>query len=142
MKSEKSDRNFSSDNNETYNASFTFEELEHSLQYSKNTAPGRGKIVHDMMKHLKDETKMYIRAILNRLWHQICLPKLWRHAIIIPFPKPGKAHDRAENYRPISLTSCLCKSLERMVNRRLVDYFEMKGILRKFQCGGEVRLIT
>ena len=92
--------------------------------------------MYDMMTHLKDDTKMYILAIFNKVCHQGYLPKLWRHAIIVPVPKPGKAPDKAEKYRPISLTSCLCKSLERMVNRRLVDYLDMKGILSKYQCGG------
>ena len=137
IKSEKNDI-FSSDNNEIYNAPFTFEELEHSLQYSENTAPGRDKIVY-MMRHLKNEIKKYILAIFNKLCHQGYLPKLWRHVIIISFPKPGKAHDKAENDQLISLTSCLYKFLERMVNRRLVDYFQMKGILCKFQCGGRNR---
>ena len=53
---------------------------------------------------------------------------------VIP-PKPGKDHFNPLNYRPIALTSCICKTVERMVNERLVWYLEKNGLLAKQQCG-------
>ncbi|KAG8184355.1 hypothetical protein JTE90_006758 [Oedothorax gibbosus] len=41
----------------------------------------------------------------------------------------------AGNYRPIALTSCLCKLMEQMVNARLVYCLEEKGALSPFQSG-------
>ena len=55
--------------------------------------------------------------------------------MIIPIPKPGKDSYNPLNYRPIALTSCLCKTLERMINERLIWYLEKKGLLNKVQCG-------
>ena len=55
--------------------------------------------------------------------------------MIIPIPKPGKDSYNPLNYRPIALTSCLCKTLERMVNERLIWFLEKKGLLNKVQCG-------
>ena len=43
---------------------------------------------------------------------------------IIPIPKPGKDPAEPNNYRPIALTSCLCKALERMINKRLTWFLE------------------
>ena len=40
-------------------------------------------------------------------------PEDWTLATIIPIPKPGKDPGEPNNYRPIALTSCLCKTLER-----------------------------
>ena len=55
--------------------------------------------------------------------------------MIIPIPKPGKNTSYPENYRPIALTSCLCKTLERMVNHSLVWYLETNNLISNKQCG-------
>ena len=47
----------------------------------------------------------------------ISLLKVW--LLYSPFQKPGKDHLEPTNDRPISLTSCVCKVLENMVNDRL-----------------------
>ena len=43
-------------------------------------------------------------------------PESWRETLIISIPKPGKDHFNPLNYRLIALTSCICKTVERMVN--------------------------
>ena len=55
-------------------------------------------------------------------------------ATIIPLPKPNKDHTEATNYRPIALKkSCLCKTMERMINDRLVWFLESNQLITKFQ---------
>jgi hypothetical protein len=54
---------------------------------------------------------------------------------IIPIPKAEKDHSNPENYRPIDLTSCLCKTFERMVNHRLTWYLETNYLLSELQSG-------
>ena len=49
--------------------------------------------------------------------------------------KPGKDSSDPNNYRPIALTSCLCETMERMVNNRLMWVLESKGSLASEQCG-------
>jgi hypothetical protein len=45
------------------------------------------------------------------------VPDAWKEVIIIRLMKPGKDRSHATSYRPIGLTSCLCKTVERMENR-------------------------
>src|SRR6218665_429560 len=47
------------------------------------------------------------------------LPDDWHHAIILPHLKPNKNAANPDSYRPISLTSTMCKVMERLVTNRL-----------------------
>jgi hypothetical protein len=46
------------------------------------------------------------------------VPPEWETATIIPIQKAKKLADKPESYRPISLTSCLGKMMEK-INQRL-----------------------
>ena len=72
---------------------------------------------------------------MNEIWKSDTFPESWREPIIISIPKPGKDNFNPLNYRPIALISCICKTVERMVNERLVWYLENNGLLAKQQCG-------
>ena len=50
-------------------------------------------------------------------------------------PKPGKDPAEPNNYRPIALTSCLCKTLERIINKRLTWFLESNDHISWFQSG-------
>ena len=55
--------------------------------------------------------------------------------LVIPIPKPGKDHSDTRNFRPVALTSCLCKTMERMSNARLMWSLESQGLFSEKQCG-------
>ena len=63
------------------------------------------------------------------------MPSIWKLANVIPIPKPGKDHSEPSNYRPIALISCVCKTMERMINACLVWFLESNGFLSNIQCG-------
>ena len=73
--------------------------------------------------------------MFNDIWQKGTFPEIWKEATIIPIPKPGKDHSNPQNYRPIALTSCLCKTLERMINDRLVWFLESNNLLTNIQSG-------
>ena len=73
--------------------------------------------------------------IINEIWETGVMPKSWKLSLIIPAKKPGKDPFFATSYRPIALTSCICKIMEKMVNTRLVWYLERNNCLSSVQFG-------
>ena len=49
--------------------------------------------------------------------------------MILPFIKDDKPPTQTESYRPIALTNCVCKLLERVVNNRLQYVLENNNIM-------------
>ena len=88
-----------------------------------------------MLKHLPDTSLETLLNILNYIWTTGKFPDDWQYATIIPIPKPGKDPAEPNNYRPIALTSCLCKTLERMINKRLTWFLESNNHISQFQSG-------
>ena len=70
------------------------------------------------------------------------VPTSWKTAIIIPVPKPGKVLSHPGSYRPIALTSCLCKTMKPMVNSRLTWYLERHMVITEYQSGFRRRRST
>lgn len=135
QRAENTQLNFTSTNAEYYNIPFTLEELSACLSSSSNTAPGPDKISYQIIRHLPRESLAVLLQIFNEIWSTQTFPDSWRLATVVPIPKPGKDLSDASNYRPISLTSCLCKLMEKMVNKRLMWYLEKNKCLSNLQCG-------
>ena len=132
---EKNKINFKSLNNEEYNNHFNILELKDAIKKSHDTATGPDEIHYQMLKHLPENALSTLLHIFNDIWATGVFPDSWRLATVIPIPKPGKDHAEPTNYRPIALTSCLCKTLERMINKRLVWYLESNDLISPIQSG-------
>ena len=132
---EKIKLNFKSSNNEEYNIPFSLDELKDAINKSHDTATGPDEIHYQMLKHLPPKSLKTLLAIFNDIWETGKFPESWELATIIPIPKPGKDHAEPTNYRPIALTSCICKTLERMINTRLVWNLEFNNLISPVQSG-------
>ena len=73
--------------------------------------------------------------MFQHIWRSGVFPAAWRIALVLPFLKPGKNPHLTDSYRPIALTSCFCKLLEKMVNNRLMWYLEYRDVLSPCQYG-------
>ena len=62
------------------------------------------------------------------------LPTLWKTSVVAPLFKSGSRCNPL-NYRPISLTSVCCKTMERVIGAQLVDYLELNNLLATNQFG-------
>ena len=122
---------------------FSPSELDDALRQLKpNKSPGPDKITNEMLQHLGDKAKSTLLKIFNNSWRTGHVPQSWREANMIPILKKGKDRRKTESYRPISLTSCVGKVVERMINSRLTWHLEHNGILTKEQAGFRQNLST
>ena len=96
---------------------------------------GPDEVHYQMLKHLPPSSLRSLLDIFNDMWETGKFPESWELATVIPIPKPGKDHTEPNNYRPIALTSCLCKALEKMINVRLVWYLESNILISPVQSG-------
>ena len=71
--------------------------------------------------------------LLMETVEQISIP-LARVFNIIPLFKKG-SRNKSENYRPVSLTSVICKLLERLIKDHMVDFLVKHKLLNSSQHG-------
>ena len=132
---EKQKLKFTSDNTEDYNSEFLLSELTDALSKAHDTSPGPDDIHYQLLNHLPISTLLILLEIFNDIWKTGNIPKSWKEATVIPIPKPDKDHTDPTNYRPIALTSCICKTMERMINDRLTWFLEANNIITDYQSG-------
>ena len=116
--------------------------LEQAIKVSRDTSPGIDTVHYQLLKHLPEDSLLLLLYIFNHIWLTQDFPTSWKTAIIIPVPKPGKVLSDPGSYRPIALTSCLCKTMERMVNSRLTWYLERHMVITEYQSGFRRRRST
>ena len=116
-------------NNSDINRPFSMAELNFALSRCNGKSAGPDNIGYPMLKHLSLRGKVTLLQIFNRIWLQNSFPEKWKHSFVVPIPKAGAASTDPAGYRPISLTSCTCKTLERMVNRRLTLFLDNHHLL-------------
>ena len=119
----------------SYNEPFTMQELQAAIGLLKPVSEGPDLVSNDMIKLLPPCALEAVLGAFNMVWRDGIFPAAWREAIVVPVLKPGKTGLDPLHYRPISLTSSLCKLLERMVHTRLTWYLEHCGVLSRIQCG-------
>jgi hypothetical protein len=123
--------------------SFTIEELHMATQNLKHSkAPGKDSITNEMIKNLGPTALTLLLQIYNQSWTSGKFPDNWREAIILPVFKKGKIQTDKSSYRPISLLSCPCKVMERMIHTRLMQHLEGNHLLANVQSAFRKNLCT
>ena len=65
-----------------------------------------------MLKNLPDT---FVEQLIES-----AIPSEWNKAIVIPLLKAGKDPKLVDSYRPMSLTSCVAKQIERVLKERIL----------------------
>ena len=88
-----------------------------------------------MLKELSASGRKTLLRVLNKSLKSGQVPSSWRRANIVPIHKNGKPPEQPASYRPISLTSCIGKLAERLLQGRLAYLLEVSGVLAPEQAG-------
>lgn len=103
-------------------------------QLKINKSCGPDEIHPRILLELCDFLSAPLAMIFNKTLEQGKMPTDWKNAYISPIFKKG-AKNRADNYRPISLTSVVCKIMESLVKDTVMSHFITNNLLSPNQYG-------
>ncbi|PIC37497.1 hypothetical protein B9Z55_016107 [Caenorhabditis nigoni] len=115
------------------------EKIVSKLSPKCNTTPD--EIPAIFLKNVCTSIAIPLSIIFSESFRTSRIPKLWKTAIVKPLHKKGARTD-ANNYRPISLTSSVCKVMEKLVRKNLTDYLNHHRLFSNFQFGFRSKMST
>lgn len=131
------------DNTSNINIQIHTHEIKILISKLKNKkAPGLDKISNLQLKNSTNKIITQLYYIYDYCIKNMCFPKIWRLAKILPIPKPGKNHLFPQNYRPISLLSTTSKIFESLIAKRIRKYLDNNNCFNEAQYGFRPGLCT
>ncbi|MES9881062.1 MAG: reverse transcriptase domain-containing protein [Sedimenticola sp.] len=122
--------------NDEINVPFTIEELEKVCKsLNNNKANGDDSVVNEHIKaSFKCMSHIYVK-LFNIILDSGKVPESWTSGIIKPIYKQKGDSSKPENYRPITLVSCMGKFFTSVINNRLQAYAEKYNLISECQTG-------
>ena len=121
---------------EFFDNDLTMAELENSLKgINLKSAPGNDGIRYLHLKNLSQKGKLHCLRIFNKSWKSGKLIVDWKIGEVTMIGKDKNNLNDPVNYRPISLTKCMGKIMEKIVNNRLVYFLNKHDVISNFQSG-------
>ncbi|MBA1446783.1 MAG: hypothetical protein FE835_18145 [Gammaproteobacteria bacterium] len=99
-----------------------------------NKSPGVDGIPPKLLKEIVDQISTPLAIFFNLSLKEGIVPLEWKEANITPLFKKG-SRNRTENYRPVSLTSVLCKLLETLIRDHMVEFLVKHKLINDSQHG-------
>ena len=110
-------------------------ELKSALKQLKNEkSHGYDKVINEFMKYNSDLFHVVLLKLFNKVLSSGIFPKEWAIGEIVPILKKGDINN-PDNYRGITLISCMGKLFTSIINIRLNDWAEENAIFNEYQFG-------
>ena len=82
----------------------TVHELSRLLRVApRNKAPGPDHVTYEVIRHLPPHAVHHLVNIYNNALRLQIFPSVWKHAVVITLPNPGKPAMFPQNRKPISI---------------------------------------
>jgi hypothetical protein len=99
-----------------------------------NKSPGLDNISNELIKNGGDAMNNSMHQLFRRLIQLEGTPQEWNKGIIIPIHKKGNKNN-LNNYRGITLTSCVSKVFNRIISNSISSFVEDNQLLSEIQGG-------
>ena len=86
-----------------------------------NKSPGVDGIPSKLLKEIVEQISTQFAKLFNLSLEEGIVPSEWKEANITPLFKKG-SRNMPENYRPVSLTSVVCKLLETLIRDHMMEF--------------------
>ena len=122
--------------NEFINNDFTENKVKTQIKKLRNNkAPGIDLIINEYIKNSPSQMITLITQLFNIILNSGIIPTDWTLGIIKPIYKNKGSPNDPENYRGITLLSCIGKLFTAVINTRLSNYLEGVGAIGDEQAG-------
>ena len=103
-------------------------------ELKNNKSSGLDYLLNEMLKCTIDITKDTITSVFNEIIKSGKYPECWQNSILVPIHKKG-SKSIPENYRGLSITSCLSKLLNKILCKKIDLLMKEKQSWSKYQNG-------
>ena len=107
---------------------------EYLKRVKPNKAEGPDEIYARILKECEKELSIPLAIIFSKSLNDSQIPFDWKRANVIPIFKKGDK-SKVENYRPVSLTSLVCKILESIIKDNILIFLDDNNLIRDTQHG-------
>ena len=108
-------------------------------QLSGRSGPGPDGIPAILLKKAKITVSLILKNIFQHSMDTAEIPDILKLGFICPILKPECLRERAASWRPVSLTSHIIKTLERVLRRKIVSHLEDNNLMNPDQHGSRQR---
>ena len=104
----------------------------HKLKTTKSAGPDS---MHPrQLKELSNELTKPLALLFKKSLQEALIPQQWKKSHVSPIYKNGHRM-QPNNYRPVSLTSIICKLLEKIVRQAVMEHLIDNGLINDNQHG-------
>ena len=100
----------------------------------ENKSPGVDGISPKILKETVEQISTPLAHVFNMSLQEGIVPLEWKEANIVPLFKKG-SRNKSVNYRPVSLTSVICKLLETIIRDHMMDFLVKHKLINPSQHG-------
>ena len=117
------------------NIIFDPSKIKHVLKAIKSSSPGPDNLHPFALTNLSDELAIPLSIIFTKSYKLSALLSSWLTSLACPIYKGSGPRTSADDYRPVSLTSLVCKTMETIIKDSMLEHLMSQSLITPYQHG-------